>query len=155
MKSVNKCSLSYRLGKPCFIFNVCSLSLQPSSIRGLVTLWTIPLHPLLSSVSRSNLSVDNPDHSLILSIHLFLGFPLALAPGTVPCIISFSRQSPCFLIMCPKYDIFLLLIDSSRFLSTPAVSNTHSFVFSLSMIYQEFFACISFQMPLFSPHPSF
>src|SRR5688572_12621433 len=64
----------------------------------------------LSSVSRSNLSVDNPVHSAKLSIHLFLGLPLPLVPGTVPCIISFSRQSPCFLIVCPKYDNFLPLI---------------------------------------------
>src|SRR3984885_2895126 len=70
-----------------------------------------------------------PLHSLMLSIHFFLGLPLVLVPGTVPCIISFSRQSPCFLIRCPKYDIFLLLISSSRLLSTPAVSSTHSFVF--------------------------
>src|ERR1700733_11117327 len=65
----------------------------------------------------------------MLSIHFFLGLPLVLVPGTVPCIISYSRQSPCFLIMCPKNDIFLLLLTSSRLLSMPTVSSAHSFVF--------------------------
>src|ERR1700733_10734376 len=103
--------------------------LQPSSTRGLVaSMYTILL---LSSVALISPSVDNPVHSLMLSIHFFLGLPLVRVAGTVPCIISFSRQSPCFLITFPMYEIFLLFISStsSRLLSTPAVSSTHSFIY--------------------------
>jgi len=61
------------------------------------------------------------------SIHLIFGLPWFLTPATVPCMISFSRQSS-FLITWPKYYSFLLLIKLSRSRSTPAVSNTHSFI---------------------------
>src|SRR6218665_817612 len=59
-------------------------------------------------------------HSSMLSIHRILGLPCFLAPGVVPCMIYFSRQSP-FLIMCPKYDNFVLLIILSSPRSIPAV----------------------------------
>src|SRR6218665_374411 len=81
-----------------------------------------------------------PVHSFMLTIHRILGFPCFLAPRVVHCMISFSRQSP-FLITCPKYDNFLLLIMLSSPRSILAVSNTHSFVFFLA-----FFVCISSQM---------
>ena len=38
-------------------------------------------------------------HVLMLSIHAVRGLPRLRAPGIVPCIISFSRQLPCFLMM--------------------------------------------------------
>ena len=43
------------------------------------------------------------DRAELLSFHAVLGLPLVREPGVVPCIISFSRLSPCFLIICPKY----------------------------------------------------
>src|SRR6218665_1177097 len=103
--------------------------LQPSSIRGLVASWTSLLRFLLSLVFFNRSSNGIPVHSSMWSIHRILGFPCFLAPGVVPCTISFSRQSPSFLITCPKYDNFLLLIMLSSPRSIPAVSNTHSFVF--------------------------
>jgi len=48
-----------------------------------------------------------------------------------PCIISFSRLSSFFLIICPKYVSFRFLIDSSSCLSVSAI---HLF-FSMSMTY--------------------
>src|SRR6218665_3507828 len=101
--------------------------LQPSSIRGLVASWTSLLHFLLYLVFFNRSSNDIPVHSSMFSI---LGFPCFLAPGVVPCMISFSRQSPSFPLTCPTYDIFFLLIILSSPLSIPAVSNTHSFVSS-------------------------
>src|SRR6218665_1475208 len=106
--------------------------LQPSSVRGLVASWTTLLHFLLSLVFFSRSSNGIPVHSSMLSIHRILGFPCFLAPGVVPRMISFSRQSPSFLITCQKYDNFLLLIMLCSPRSIPAVSNyrpTHSFVF--------------------------
>src|ERR1043165_6507757 len=61
----------------------------------------------------------------MLTTQTILGLPLVLVPGTFPCMISFSKQSTFFLIRWPKY----LLIEFRRLLSTPVVSNTHSFVF--------------------------
>src|SRR6218665_2371466 len=100
-----------------------------STIRGLVASWTSLLHFLLSLVFLNKSSNGIPVHSYMLSIHSILGLPCFLAPGVVPCMISFSRQSPFFLITCPKYDNFLLLtmLSSPRYI--PAVSNTHSFFF--------------------------
>src|SRR6218665_664919 len=103
--------------------------LQPSSIRGLVASWTSLLHFLLFLVFFNRSLNGIPVHSSMLSIHRILGFTCFLAPGVVPCMISFSRQSPSFLITCPKCDNFLLLIMLSSPRSIPAVSNTHSFVF--------------------------
>src|SRR6218665_669450 len=103
--------------------------LQPSSIRGLVASWTSLLHFLQSLVFFNRSSNSIPAHSSMLSIHRILGFPCFLAPSVVPCMISFSRQSPSLLITCPKYDNFLLLIMLSSPRYIPAVSNTHSFVF--------------------------
>src|SRR6218665_737278 len=103
--------------------------LQPSSIRGLVASWTSLLHFLLSLVFFNRSSNVIAVHCSMLSIHHILGFPCSLAPDVVPCMISFSGQSPSFLITCPKYDNFLLLIMLSSPRSIPAVSNTHSFVF--------------------------
>src|SRR6218665_3802685 len=103
--------------------------LQPSSVRGLVASWTTLLHFLLSLVFFTRSSNGIPVHSSMLFIHRILGFPCFLAPVVVPCMISSSRQSPSFLITCPKYDNFLLLIMLSIPLSSPAVSNPHSFVF--------------------------
>ena len=79
-------------------FQFCSV-LQPSSIRGLATPWTYFLHLSLSSVILINSSTESPVYVLMLSIQAVRGLPRLRAPGIVPCIISFSRQLPCFLIV--------------------------------------------------------
>jgi len=67
--------------------------------------------PHLSSFSNDILA-----HFSMSSIHRIFGLPCFLAPRTVPCMISVSRQRSCralfcfFLIIWPKYDSFLLLI---------------------------------------------
>ena len=73
--------------------------LQPSSIRELATPWTYFLHSSLSSVILIDSSTESPVHVLMLSIQAVRGLPRLRVPGIVPCIISFSRQLPCFLIV--------------------------------------------------------
>ena len=45
--------------------------------------------------------MESPVHVLMLSIQAVRGLPRLRAPGIVPCIISFSRQLPCFLMVLP------------------------------------------------------
>ena len=61
--------------------------------EGLATPGTNFLYSSLSSVILS------PIHVLMLSIQAVRGLPRLRAPGIVPCIISFSRQIPCFLMV--------------------------------------------------------
>ena len=81
--------------------NVCFTSLYsvlyPSSIRGLATPWTYFLHLSMSSVILIDSSTGSPVHVLMLSTQAVRGLPHLRAPGIFPCIISFSRQLPCFL----------------------------------------------------------
>ena len=51
---------------------------------------TIPFHPSLSSAALRKSPNPIPDHSLMLSSHLFFCVPLLLAPFTVPCRIIFA-----------------------------------------------------------------
>ena len=67
--------------------------LQPSSIRGLVTLRSNCCHPVLSSVLQSISSMFIVVHDVRFPIHDVLGFSLRLPPGMVPWIRAFSRQS--------------------------------------------------------------
>jgi len=103
--------------------------LQPSSIRGLVTLRTNCCHPVLCSVLRSISSMFIVIHDVRFPIHDVLGFPLRLPPGRVPWIRSFSRQTSFFLRMCPKYVIYLAFTLANSCLCVPALSRTHSLVF--------------------------
>ena len=73
--------------------------LQPSSVRGLASPWTYFLHLSLSFVILTDFSTGSPVHVLMLSIQAVRGLPRLRAPGIVPCIISFSRQLPCFLMV--------------------------------------------------------
>jgi len=75
-----------------------SVSLQPSSIRGLAVSWIIFifLHWLLSSTDLSKQSPVSPVHFVMLSCQRVLGLPLLLWPEVVLCIISFSMQFPSF-----------------------------------------------------------
>jgi len=52
-----------------------------------------------------------------------------LARDIVPCIIFFSRQLPCFLMVWPYYASFLALTVSNSSLFTPAMLRIHSFIF--------------------------
>ena len=61
--------------------------------------WTYFLHLSLSSVILIDSSTGSPVHVLLLSIQAVRGLPRLRAPGIVPCIISFSRQLPCFLMV--------------------------------------------------------
>ena len=60
----------------------CSV-LQPSSIRGLATLWTYFLHLSLSSVILTDSSTESPVHVLMMSIQAVRGLPRLRAPGIV------------------------------------------------------------------------
>ena len=64
----------------------------------------------------------------MLSIQAVRGLARLRAPGIVPCIISFSRQLPCFLMVRPWYASFLALTVSNSFHFTPALLSTYSFV---------------------------
>jgi len=46
-------------------------------------------------------------HVLMLSIQAVRGLPRLRAPGVVPCIISFPRQFPCFLMVFHFHFIFI------------------------------------------------
>src|SRR6218665_2192976 len=86
------------------------------------------LQRLMSSAILIKSSCVRPVHVLILSIQLILGLPLPRPLGTVPWMIFFSKYDPSFLMMCPKYFIFLSFTIPSNFLSTPAFFGTHLFV---------------------------
>src|SRR6218665_117997 len=81
------------------------------------------LQRLLSYVILIKSSCVRPVHVLILSIQLILGLPFPRPPGTVPCMTSFSKHDPSFLMMCPKYFIFLsftIPIVTSFLISKPS-----------------------------------
>ena len=60
------------------------------------------LSPLsLSSVIVIDFFTESPVYVLMLSIQAVRGLPRLRAPGIVPCIISFARQLPCFLMVRP------------------------------------------------------
>jgi len=67
--------------------------------EGLATPWTYFLHLSLSSVILIDSSTGSPVHVLVLPIQAVRGLPRLRSPGIVPCIISFSRQLPCFLMV--------------------------------------------------------
>ena len=54
----------------------------------------------LSSADLAASLIRSPVQSLMSSFHRLLGRPLALLPGTQPCMMSFSKQFA-FLIICP------------------------------------------------------
>jgi len=90
----NKCSLRVAM----LLRVACSCS--SSSIRGLATPWTCFLHLSLSCVILIDSSTESPVHVLILFIQAVRGLSRLRAPaGIVPCIISFSRRLPCFLMV--------------------------------------------------------
>ena len=102
---------------------------QSSLIRGLVTPWTYFLHWSLSSVILIDPSTLSLVHVLMLFVQAVRGLPLLRLPGIVPCIISFSKEFPCFLMMWPQYASFLAFTKSSNSCVVPAVHRTPSIVF--------------------------
>ena len=56
------------------------------------------LSPFISVILIDS-SMESPVHVFMLSIQAARGFPRLQAPGIVSCIISFSRQLPCFLMV--------------------------------------------------------
>ena len=56
------------------------------------------LAPFISVILIDS-STRSPVQVLMLSIQAVRGLPRLRAPGVVPCIISFSRQLPCFLMV--------------------------------------------------------
>ena len=56
------------------------------------------LYPFISVILTDS-STGSPVHVLVLSIQAVRGLPRLRAPGTLRCIISFSRQLPCFLMV--------------------------------------------------------
>jgi len=95
----------------------CSLAVFDPRV-GHTTLWAHIFHLFLSSVILIDSSTGSPVHVLMLSIQAVCGLPRLHAPGIVPCIISFSRQLPCFLMVWPYYASFLALTVSNSSLST-------------------------------------
>ena len=61
--------------------------------------WTYFLHLSRSSVILIDSSTESHVHVLMLSIQAVRGLPRLRAPGIVPCIISFSRRLPCFVMV--------------------------------------------------------
>ena len=55
------------------------------------------LSPFISVILTDS-STGSPVH-VLMSIQAVRGLPRLRAPGIVPCIISFSKQLPCFLIV--------------------------------------------------------
>jgi len=53
----------------------------------------------LSSVILIDSSTESPVHVLMLSVQAVRGLPRLRATGIVPCIISFSRQLPRFIMV--------------------------------------------------------
>ena len=107
---------------------------QPFLIRGLATPWTYFLHLSLSSAILIDIdsSMVSPVHVLMLSIQAVHGLPRLRAPGIVPCIISFSRQLPYFLMVWP-YSFSALTVLIVLCLLQLCWGPTHLFSFSLSM----------------------
>jgi len=116
---------TFSVVKACSVLFCCLAVL----VWGLATPWTYFLHLSLSSAILTDSSTESPIHDLMLSIQAVRGLPRLRTPGIVPCIISFSRQFPGFLMMWPQYASFLVLTVSNSSLFTPALLRTHSFVF--------------------------
>jgi len=78
------------------LYLFCSLAVLDPRVGHTETYF---LHLPLSSVVLTDSSTVSPVHVLMLSIHAVCGLPRLRAPGIVPCIITFSRQLPCFLVV--------------------------------------------------------
>ena len=77
----------------------CSLAVLDPRVGHTMDVLYYFLHLSLSSVILIDSSRESPVHVLMLSTQAVRGLPRLRAHGIVPCIISFSRQLPCFLIV--------------------------------------------------------
>ena len=75
----------------------CSLAVLDPTVGHTMDVFFLRL--CLSSVILVDSSTESPVHILMLSIQAVRGLPRLHAPGIVPCIISFSRQLLCFLMV--------------------------------------------------------
>ena len=90
--------------------------------------WTICLHVVRSSVSRSSSSSGRFVVSKMSLIQILAGLPLGRLPSIQPCMMVFSKQSPGRRMICPKYRNLRSVTDFSSWRSTPSSCNTLSFV---------------------------
>ena len=61
--------------------------------------YTVDVLSPFISVILTDSSTASPVHVLMLSTQAVRGLPCLRAPGIVPCIMSFIRQLPCFLMV--------------------------------------------------------
>ena len=64
------------------------------------------LSPFISAILLDS-STGSAVHVLMLSIQAVRGLPRLRAPGIIPRIIFFSRQLPCFLLVCDSVGVRL------------------------------------------------
>ena len=95
------------------------------------------------SVILIDSSMGSPDYVLILSIQAMHGLHRLRAPGINPCIIFFSRQLPCFLIVWPWY-VLASLLPLICFLS---VHETHPFTSKASRRVSSCFLRVQLSQP--------
>ena len=74
----------------------CSLAVLDPTVGHTMDVLS-PFIPVLCHLIDS--STESPVHVVMLSIQAVRGLPRLRAPGIVPCIISFSRQLRCFLMV--------------------------------------------------------
>ena len=86
----------------------CILKIQDTILKivscttlGLATSWTYFLYLSLSFIILIDSCMGSPVRVLMLSIQAVRGHSRLRAPGIVPCVISFSKQLPCFLMLWP------------------------------------------------------
>ena len=91
----NHCCLLCLSVRPSPLF--CSVLFCSSVVLGPRVGHTMDALSPFISVILTDSSTGSPVHVLMLSIQAVRGLPRLRAPGIVPCIISFSRQLPCFL----------------------------------------------------------
>jgi len=92
-------SLNYRLLYSVLFFSHPRLKGWPHHGRNF-SIYLCPLSFWLT-LPLINFSMESPVHVLMLFIQAVCGLPHLCAPGIVPCIISFFRQLPCFLMVWP------------------------------------------------------
>src|SRR6218665_2976140 len=76
--------------------------------------------PLQDTTTQRRSQPSHGQRRRILPNKLVFGLLLVQAPGVIPWITSLSKHLYLFLIMCPKYVIFLFFTDLSRCLSVSA-----------------------------------
>ena len=77
----------------------CSLAVHDPMVGHTMDVLSPFISVFCHSVTLIDSSTESPVHVLMLSIQAVRGLPRLRAPGSVPCIIYFSGQLPCFLIV--------------------------------------------------------